>query len=65
MVYRCTTFDTKPRLNHRCKGIAKSQRLFGHHFPTSNSKSIFGVGVRIRFTPGTYQVLDTANGVIL
>ena len=29
-------FDTKPRLNHRYKGIAKSHRLVGHHFPTSD-----------------------------
>ena len=37
MVHRCTKFDTKPRLNHRYKGIAKSHRLVGHNFPTRDS----------------------------
>ena len=30
MVHCCTKFNTKPRFNHRCEGIAKSHRFFGH-----------------------------------
>ena len=32
LLQRCIIFDTKPRLNHRCKGIAKTYHVFGHHF---------------------------------